>query len=160
MRACHAFVTGSTPVRIAIHKYCFMTTLLTIGTFDIPHAGHAALLRQCERLADKVIVGINTDDFVRRYRNVAPIYSYGEREFLVQAMGYRTYPNDSAGRGLIFMVQPDILAIGSDWARKDYYAQIDVDQDWLDAMGIMMVYIPYTKLISSTEIKRRLSVDT
>ena len=39
-----------------------MTTLLTMGTFDVPHVGHAAFLRKCESFADQVIVGVNTDE--------------------------------------------------------------------------------------------------
>jgi hypothetical protein len=50
---------------------------------------------------------------------------------------------------------PDIIAIGSDWARRDYYTQMAFDQDWLDERGIALMYIPYTQGISSTAIKER-----
>jgi glycerol-3-phosphate cytidylyltransferase-like family protein len=53
-------------------------------------------------------------------------------------------------------VKPDVIAIGSDWARRDYYKQMNFTQDWLDERGIMLLYIPYGKGASSTEIKRRL----
>lgn len=131
--------------------------LLTIGTFDTPHMGHAAFLRQCEKFSDEVLVGVNTDEFVTRYKGVAPIYDYDERASMIEALGFETYPNDSAGRELIMELMPDVVAIGSDWARKDYYAQINVDQDLLDALDISMLYIPYTHGISSTQLKERLS---
>jgi hypothetical protein len=51
---------------------------------------------------------------------------------------------------------PDIIAIGTDWARRDYYAQMGFDQDWLDDRGIALIYIPYTQGISSTAIKERM----
>jgi hypothetical protein len=54
------------------------------------------------------------------------------------------------------MVAPDMVAIGSDWARKDYYTQMAFDQDWLDDRGISLCYIPYTQGISSTAIKERM----
>lgn len=101
------------------------------------------------------MVGVNTDEFVLAYRGVPPLFSYDERRKLVEALGYEVVPNPSAGRETIAMVEPSVLAIGSDWARKDYYAQIDVDQDFLDSRGISMVYIPYTKGISATEIRSR-----
>lgn len=129
--------------------------LLTIGTFDTPHMGHAAFLRRCEEFGE-VLVGINTDEFVERYKGAPPIYSYDERASLVEALGYETYPNDSAGRALILDLMPDVIAIGSDWARKDYYAQINVDQDLLDALDISMLYLPYTHGISSSSLKDRL----
>jgi cytidyltransferase-like protein len=130
--------------------------LLTVGTFDIPHMGHAAFLRKCEQYADNVIVGINSDDFVLRYKGTAPLFKYNEREYLIAMLGYETIRNDSAGRELIEEVGPDIIAIGSDWARKDYYKQINVDQDFLDSYEISMLYIPYTPGISTTSLKERL----
>lgn len=59
----------------------------------------------------------------------------------------------------IELIQPDIIVIGSDWARKDYYAQMQFDQDWLDERGIALCYIPYTDGISSTKVKGRLAID-
>lgn len=134
--------------------------LLTVGTFDTPHIGHASFLKKCEQFADQVAVGVNTDGFVFGYKGAYPVFNYSERASLIEALGYEIWPNDSAGRELIKQVKPDIIAIGSDWARKDYYAQIDVDQDFMDEWGISMLYIPYTYGVSSTELKRRLSGDT
>jgi glycerol-3-phosphate cytidylyltransferase len=59
-------------------------------------------------------------------------------------------------REAIEAVQPDLIVIGSDWARRDYYKQMGFTQDWLDERGIGLCYIPYTHGISSTEIKQRL----
>lgn len=134
-----------------------MRRLLTIGTFDVPHIGHAAFLRKCEQFADEIIVGVNTDKFVEQYRGVAPVFSYSERRDLITELGYRVEGNDSAGRALIVRILPDVIAIGSDWARKDYYNQIDMSQDLMDAYDISMLYIPYTQGISSTDLKKRLA---
>lgn len=131
--------------------------LLTIGTFDTPHIGHAAFLRKCSMVSDEVIVGVNSDEFVKEYRGQSPVYSLQERLDLIGLLGYQTWVNDGAGRETIIAVAPDILAIGSDWARKDYYKQIGITQDELDTLDIMLMYIPYTKGISSTDIKGRLA---
>jgi hypothetical protein len=53
------------------------------------------------------------------------------------------------------MVGPDIIAIGTDWARKDYYLQMGFTQDWLDERDISLIYIPYTHSISTTKLKAR-----
>lgn len=131
-----------------------MRTVLTIGTFDTPHLGHAILLKECEKLG-RVYVGINTDEFVIKYKGKPPLYEQWERYNLITQLGYHCHLNNSAGRELIDLVRPDILAIGSDWARKDYYSQIDVDQDYLDENRITMVYIPRVGTLSSTELKSR-----
>ena len=49
-----------------------------------------------------------------------------------------------------------MIIVGSDWAKKDYYKQMGFTQDWLDYNNIYMMYVPYTKTISTTEIKKRL----
>lgn len=130
-------------------------TVLTIGTFDLPHIGHARLFRRCEWLG-RLVVGVNTDEFVISYKRHAPLYRFEERVALISLLGYEVRCNDSPGRELIEAVRPDYLAIGSDWARRDYYGQIDVDQDLLDALDVTMVYVPYTDGISTTDIKERL----
>lgn len=132
-------------------------TLLTLGTFDIPHAGHVNFLRQCEQFAEKVIVGVNTDEFVTTYKGHPPLYDYPERAGLISNLGYLIVPNPSAGRETIAMVEPDILAIGSDWSERDYFAQIDIDQTFLVERGISLVYIPYTPIISTTDIRKRVA---
>jgi hypothetical protein len=57
----------------------------------------------------------------------------------------------------ILAIDPDLVVIGSDWARRDYYKQMGFTQDWLDQRGIGLAYIPYTQGISSTIIKERMT---
>lgn len=130
-------------------------TILTIGSFDTPHIGHAVLFKRCEELGE-LTVGVNSDEFIEKYKGKRPIYSFEERCLLISKMGYHVARNDGAGRDLILDVQPDILVIGSDWASKDYLKQVNVTQDILDTYNISLMYVPYTQGISSSDIKRRL----
>ena len=86
--------------------------------------------------------------------------SYHERESVLRACRYvdDVVPNIGGpdSKISIDLVKPDYIVIGSDWARRDYYAQMQFDQDWLDARGIGLIYIPYTKEVSSTDIKKRI----
>lgn len=132
-----------------------MTTALTIGTFDTPHLGHGYLFSFCDSLADRVVVGVNTDRFVQAYKKIEPLYRTAERISIIAQLGYEVVENDSAGRELIDRIRPDFLVIGSDWARRDYLAQIDVTVDDLDAWRCALVYTPNIAGVSSTEIKRR-----
>lgn len=130
--------------------------VLTIGTWDLCHYGHTAFLRQCERLG-RVTVGVNSDTFVETYKDPT-VMSEEERIYAIEQLGYTAVLNEDNGRTMIEAIKPDILAVGSDWARKDYLKQIDVDQDWLDARGIILAYIPYIQKfpISSTALKQRI----
>ena len=137
-------------------------TVYTGGTFDLLHRGHVKFLDRCADLGS-VVVALNTDEFIAEYKGKPPIMSYEEREAVL--MGLRSVfdvvPNvgGADSRISIDSVSPDIVAIGSDWARKDYYKQMMFDQDWLDERGIALLYIPYTAGISTTNIKGRLKVE-
>lgn len=137
--------------------------LYTGGTFDLLHAGHVNFLRQCKNIvgaSGKVVVSLNTDEFIFAYKKVSPVMSYEEREAVLLGCRYvdDVIPNfgNEDSKPAILSIQPNIVAIGSDWARKDYYKQMQFTQDWLDAHNIMLLYIPYTKNVSTTEIKKRM----
>lgn len=132
----------------------------TGGTFDLFHAGHVEFLKTCAELGDNVYVALNTDEFIAEYKGKPPVISYEDRKKVLLACKYVDFviPNSDGkdSRPTIESVAPHIVAIGSDWARKDYYKQMNFTQDWLDERGISLIYIPYTQGISSTEIKQRL----
>ena len=139
----------------------------TGGTFDMFHAGHAFLLEQCRKLAGpdgRVVVALNPDAFVATYKGKAPVCSYKEREAVLRAIRYvddvirNAHGADS--RPTIEDVNPDIIAIGVDWAGKDYYRQMGFSPEWLAERNISLVYLPHPTPISSSEVKARLSVLT
>lgn len=134
-------------------------TVYTGGTFDLIHSGHVNFLRRCAEIGN-VTIALNTDEFIAEYKGKPPIMSYDER-FAVLSEFYSVkniFPNEGGADSTptILRANPDIIAIGSDWARKDYYKQMGFTQDWLDERGISLMYIPYTQGISTTELKRRI----
>lgn len=137
-----------------------MKTLYTGGTFDLLHFGHFNFLRQCRNLATNVIVALNSDEFVRSFKGDLPILSYEERAAGLRHCPYVDDVIENHGgpdsRPAIDAVSPEIIAVGDDWTRKDYYSQMGFDQNWLDDRGITLVYVPYTRGVSTSEIKRRI----
>ena len=136
-----------------------MGVIYTGGTFDLFHAGHVEFLRRCSELGS-VVVSLNTDEFIEEYKGKSPVISYADRRDVLLACRYvdSVIPNTGGpdSRITIDSVMPDLVVIGSDWARRDYYTQMAFDQDWLDERGIGLCYIPYTPGISSTAIKERM----
>jgi glycerol-3-phosphate cytidylyltransferase-like family protein len=57
----------------------------------------------------------------------------------------------------ILSIKPQIIAIGDDWAHKDYFKQMQFTKEWLEENNIILVYLQYCKEISTSEIKRRLN---
>jgi glycerol-3-phosphate cytidylyltransferase len=135
----------------------------TGGTFDLFHSGHVKFLAACKKIAGKdgiVIVSLNTDEFIEEYKGKAPVCSYEERADVILACRYvdEVIPN-VGGRDstkAIELASPNFIVIGTDWAVKDYYGQMGFTQQWLDYKDIQLCYVPYTRDISTTEIKKRM----
>jgi glycerol-3-phosphate cytidylyltransferase len=136
-----------------------MGVIYTGGTFDLFHAGHVEFLKRCAELGP-VVVALNTDEFIEEYKGKPPVISYRDRADVLLACRHvnEVIPNIGGpdSRITIEQVMPDMVVIGSDWAKRDYYTQMAFDQDWLDERGIALCYIPYTQGISSTAIKERM----
>ena len=136
----------------------------TGGTFDLFHSGHVNFLKRCQQIAGldgQVVVALNTDEFIYDYKKKKPVLSFDQRKDVLESCKYVSEVVANVGgsdsKKTIEMVESvDVIAIGSDWARKDYYAQMEFNQDWLDEKNISLIYIPYTKGISSTFIKGNL----
>jgi glycerol-3-phosphate cytidylyltransferase len=136
----------------------------TGGTFDLFHSGHVNFLKRCQQISGvdgQVVVALNTDEFIYEYKKKKPVLTFDQRKDVLESCRFvnQVVPNvgGSDSKKTIEMVElVDVIAIGSDWARKDYYAQMEFDQDWLDEKDISLIYIPYTKGISSTFIKGNL----
>jgi cytidyltransferase-like protein len=134
--------------------------VLTVGTFDTIHAGHIGLFHQCRRLAGPqgtVIVGVNSDQFVAKYKGRTPLVPEVSRVTVIRNL--RTVDEvfvnalDWAQPQTFSAQLPDILVVGEDWARNNYLKQINASQKWLDDNNIQLCYVPRTGDWSSTEIK-------
>jgi glycerol-3-phosphate cytidylyltransferase len=142
-----------------------MATIYTGGTFDLFHAGHVRLLKRLKQLAGpegKVIVAINPDEFIEKFKGRKPVMSEQERYDVVSACRYvdEVRINNSGEDSkptILLEPRPDVIAIGSDWAAKDYNKQMGFTEEWLDEHGIVLIYVTYTAGISTTDLKRRVS---
>lgn len=129
----------------------------TGGTFDLFHHGHANFLSRCAEFG-QVTVALNSDEFIQTYKGSPPVCTYEQRFEVLMSCKFvdSVVPNIGGkdSKPTILEVMPSLIAIGSDWATKDYYAQMNFSQDWLDAHNIMLIYIPYFRGISTTELKK------
>lgn len=140
-----------------------MTKVYTGGTFDVMHPGHLFLLQQCKLLSGpngKVVVSLNTDEFIEEYKGKPPIMFYEERKQMLLGCRYVDEVVENVGgadsKVAILRVKPDVIAIGVDWAVKDYCAQMQFTQKWLNEQGIVLVYLPHLQGLSSTVVKERI----
>ena len=136
--------------------------VLTLGTWDLLHPGHVHLLKTCRRLAgsSEVVVAVNRDDFVERYKGHRPVMAQHERRMMVDQLPYvdTVILNDGdehAGR-VIERYGECVLVIGADWRDRDYLGQLRVTVDDLDRWQILgPVYVPLLADHSSSRLRER-----
>jgi len=94
--------------------------VFTNGVFDILHAGHVGYLEQARALGEVLIVGMNTDDSVRRLAKAPdrPINSLGDRATVLSALravdGVVSFDEDTPLE-LIRILEPDVHVKGGDY---------------------------------------------
>ena len=99
------------------------TKIFVNGTFDVLHLGHIELLNYAKSLGDVLYVGIDSDERVREKKGPSrPVNSLEERIFMLQnlkAVDYvLDFSSDKALEGLIKIIKPDIMVVGSDYKNK------------------------------------------
>lgn len=94
--------------------------VFTNGCFDILHIGHVEYLKQAKQLGEKLFIGINSDESVRRLKGPKrPIQSQGNRAKLLASLSCVDYVaifDEDTPLELIKKVKPAKLVKGGDWA--------------------------------------------
>ena len=126
----------------------------TVGTFDLLHVGHLALLNHCKLLGDILVVGVASDAVVKMYKPNVPIVPLEERVEMLEALScvdiVRPYHQLEYVSGCK-AVGVDIFVVGEDWGKKPH--NLDVN-NYLRKMGKEIAYVTYNPRTSSTKIKK------
>lgn len=128
----------------------------TVGTFDMFHIGHLNLVRQAKEYCDYLIVGVHSDEWVMHCKNRPTVISYHDRAEIVGAIRYVDEVVKNETRSKIDAWNKyhfDIAFIGDDWKGTEVWNKIEAE---LNALGCDVVYIPYTRGISTTQIREKL----
>jgi choline-phosphate cytidylyltransferase/glycerol-3-phosphate cytidylyltransferase len=127
----------------------------TAGVFDLFHIGHLNLLKNAKGMCDKLVVGVTVDDLVI-YKGKHAMIPFEDRIEIVRSCKYvdaavPQYDMDKvkACREL----GAELLFVGDDWYGTDKWREYEADAA---TSGIRIVYFPYTKGVSSTQITKAL----
>jgi D-beta-D-heptose 7-phosphate kinase/D-beta-D-heptose 1-phosphate adenosyltransferase len=129
--------------------------VFTNGVFDLLHPGHIDVLVGARRQGGSLVVGVNSDDSVKRLKGPErPIRSAPERCYVLAALesvdAVVTFEEDTP-RDLISVLRPDILVKGGDYTESSVVGAAEV-RTW----GGHVVIIPLTPGHSTTSTIERL----
>lgn len=131
----------------------------TAGVFDLFHVGHLNLLERCKAMCDVLIVGVCDDDYVMNIKHKEPVFKENERVRILNALkcvDKAELVNFQITDDKMLALEKfhfDVLFSGDDWKGSERYNKTE---EQFAKVGVSIEYLPYTKGISSTEIKEKI----
>ena len=127
--------------------------VFTNGCFDVLHPGHLDLLTRARDLGDALVVAINSDQSVKRFKGSdRPVFPENERGEILSALHAVDYVctfDEDTPLETILVIRPDILVKGADWVDNI------VGTREVEAWGGKVVALPLVEGHSTTGIIER-----
>lgn len=137
----------------AAWKRAGLRVVFTNGCYDVLHPGHIRLLERARSLGDLLILALNTDSSVARFKGPhRPLIPERQRVALacaLHAVDAVTLFDEDTPRELIAAVLPDVLVKGADWAH------FIAGREEVEAAGGQVLALPLEAGFSTTDIVER-----
>ena len=129
----------------------------TDGVYDMFHIGHLNMLKTAKDSCDFLIVGVHSDEIVESYKHRKTIINEKDRRDIIESIKYvdRAVINDTRDKIELWRKYHfDVVFIGDDWKGTERWNNFEKE---LKKIGVDVVYVPYTKGISTTQIRKIIS---
>lgn len=140
---------------LALAKRNKQKIVFTNGCFDIIHYGHVQYLQKAKAKGNILIVGLNSDESVKRLKGKKrPINCQNDRAGILaefKSVDYIVIFNEDTPLNLIKNIHPDILVKGADWSNKTI-----IGADIVKNCGGKVLTIPYLKNRSTSSILKKI----
>lgn len=127
----------------------------TDGTYDLFHVGHLNIIETAKQYCEYLIVAVHGDEVVKE-RKSAPVIGEEDRRRIVAAIKDVDQAEITRFRDkkkLWELYHFDVIFIGDDYKGTTWWNQFEKE---LNEVGVDVVYLPYTKSISTTKIRQRI----
>ena len=128
----------------------------TDGVYDLFHVGHLNMINMAKEHCEYLIVGVHGDEVVKEYKHHVPIINENDRRKIVASIKGVDEAVINQFRDKLKLWELyhfDVVFIGDDWKGTQRWNQFE---KVLGKLGVDVVYVPYTKGISTTEIRRKI----
>lgn len=129
----------------------------TTGVYDLFHIGHINLLKNAKSMCDKLIVGVTIDELVA-YKGKKAMIPFEDRLEVVRSCKYvdAVVPQyDMDKLSACKKLGASFLFVGDDWYGTEKWKNYEKE---FEAEGIKIIYFPYTRGVSSTQIRKALNI--
>lgn len=120
---------------------------ITFGAYDPVHYGHIKLFERAKKYCDILVVCVSDKQYIQSHKKRQQRIPYAERIKAVGAIEYvdRIFIQsmEIGKKEAIEFFKPDVIFVGNDWTPETYTGQ---------NLGVPVIYLPYTKGISSTQL--------
>ena len=128
----------------------------TDGVDDLFHVGQLNMINTARNYCEYLIVGVHGDEVVREYKKSTPIIQEEDRRKIIASIKGvdKAVINQFRDKMKLWeLYHFNVIFIGDDWKgteRWNHFEKI------LGEIGVDVIYVPYTKGISTTEIRQRI----
>ena len=131
--------------------------VFTNGCFDLLHPGHIHILEQARRQGDVLVVGLNSDDSVRRQmkgpgRPVIPAEERAEILASLECVDAVVIFEEATPQRVIAALLPNVLVKGGDWSADQI-----VGREEVEAVGGKVVRVEVMPGYSTSEILNKIA---
>jgi len=122
----------------------------TTGVYDMFHIGHLNLLRRAKEQCDYLIVGVSTDELVKKEKKKTPVISFQERKEIIKELRCvdKVVPQYNKNKMQAWEEYHfDKMFVGSDWQGTMQWQEFEKQ---FEPIGVKIIYLPHTDGISST----------
>jgi glycerol-3-phosphate cytidylyltransferase len=129
--------------------------IYTAGSYDLFHFGHLNILLKAKNLGDYLIAGVSTDALISKYKKLKPIICYKDRVAIIKEL---KCVDKVIKQEKFFDIKQlkkyniSTIVLGDDWKNKSFPEL----EKCLKKLNIKMVYVPYTKRLSTSKIKEKI----
>lgn len=129
--------------------------MYTSGSFDLFHYGHLNLLQRAAQLGSELIVAVHTDEVIEQTKGYKPVMEFSERIKILKALAVvdMVIAQDSLDLVPLSHIKKydiDYVIVGDDCKSRDIPTLRKLEKE------CRVIYVPYTKEISTSIIKKRI----
>lgn len=128
----------------------------TDGVYDLFHVGHLNMIQTAKRHCEYLIVGVHGDEVVKGYKHHKPIINENDRKRIIESIKGVDRVEINRFRDKLKLWELyhfDVIFIGDDWKGTERWNNFE---KVLAEINVDVMYVPYTKGISTTEIREKI----